>query len=260
MKRNLFFHVIALLLAVQAPGIASASCAGDCGDDGQVTVDEVVLGVNIALGVVSLSQCGNMDADGDGSVTVNEIITALSAALNGCSISTPAATSTATATATESATTPTAGPGNGLFISNAPPEAGTTFQHRSTITPNPVAVVVPGVFANITWNEFSDPVSVGSFHGGVNETLSVSINLTNGQLTNSLYGVTSIAAVGSPNLPPSSYGTSIVCPPPNYCSASARGLQVDAVARTATFTNFEMPRLNNQGVTERVVVNGTIRF
>lgn len=258
MGRNGFLCASALVLVLSGVAPVWGACAGDCSGDGSVTVDEVVTGVNIALGVAQLSQCTSMDSDGDGRVTVNEIIGALNSALTGCSVATPVAT--ATATATMSAATPTAGPSNGIFISNAPPEAGTTFEHRSTITPNPVAVFVPGVFANITWNEYTDSVTLSNFHGAVNETLSVSINLTNGALTNAIYGVTSIAAVGSGNLPPSTYTVTSACPAPNYCNAQQRGLQIDATNRKAIFSNFEIPRVNGQAVTDKVIVNGTIGF
>jgi len=47
-------------------------------------VDEILLGVNIALGNSPLSRCGNFAVNGDESVTVDEIIAAVNAALNGC--------------------------------------------------------------------------------------------------------------------------------------------------------------------------------
>src|SRR5262249_10538905 len=61
-----------------------AGCPGDCGNDGEVTVNELVLGVNIALDNAPLDQCQAFDTDGSGDVTINEIIAAVSSALNGC--------------------------------------------------------------------------------------------------------------------------------------------------------------------------------
>jgi hypothetical protein len=49
-----------------------------------VTVDEIVSGVNIALGVIAVDACEAMDLDGSGSVTVDELLSAIDAALNGC--------------------------------------------------------------------------------------------------------------------------------------------------------------------------------
>jgi subtilase family serine protease len=63
---------------------AAAACPGDCNGDGVVTIDEIVTGVNIALGATPLSQCPGLDANGDGVVTVDELLEAVSRALNGC--------------------------------------------------------------------------------------------------------------------------------------------------------------------------------
>lgn len=59
-------------------------CAGDCSGDGLVTVDEIVLMVNIALGLQTSSACPAGDHNADGSVTVDEIILAVNKALSGC--------------------------------------------------------------------------------------------------------------------------------------------------------------------------------
>jgi hypothetical protein len=61
-----------------------AVCVGDCDDSGTVTVDELIRGVNIALGLVPLDNCGSFDANGNGGVTVNELVQAVNAALEGC--------------------------------------------------------------------------------------------------------------------------------------------------------------------------------
>jgi len=63
----------------------AATCVGDCNGDGAVTVDELINGVNIALGSASLAQCPSFDANGDGAVTVDEVVRAVNSGLNGCS-------------------------------------------------------------------------------------------------------------------------------------------------------------------------------
>lgn len=63
---------------------SALSCAGDCNQDGQVTVDELLVGVNVALGEAMLSTCEAMDADGDGVVTVSDLVAAVEHALAGC--------------------------------------------------------------------------------------------------------------------------------------------------------------------------------
>jgi hypothetical protein len=61
------------------------ACIGDCDGDGQVTVDEILLGITIALGEADISTCPAFDVDGTGTVTVDELMTAVGNALNGCS-------------------------------------------------------------------------------------------------------------------------------------------------------------------------------
>lgn len=59
-------------------------CAGDCDGSGTVTVDEILILVNIALGNAVASGCTAGDRDRNGSVTVDEILLAVSLALVGC--------------------------------------------------------------------------------------------------------------------------------------------------------------------------------
>jgi CSLREA domain-containing protein len=62
----------------------AGGCLGDCNSNGAVTVDELITGVNIALGTLSVDQCPVFDGNGDGQVTVDELITAVNNALTGC--------------------------------------------------------------------------------------------------------------------------------------------------------------------------------
>jgi hypothetical protein len=66
------------------PTPPTAPCAGDCNGNGAVTVDEIVKGVNIALGSLPPSACTAADPNGDGDVTVNELVKAVNAALGSC--------------------------------------------------------------------------------------------------------------------------------------------------------------------------------
>src|SRR5262245_11975214 len=59
-------------------------CVGDCGVDGRVTVDEVVVGVNIALAETAMGGCVLFDLSRDGRVTVDDLLAAITAALSGC--------------------------------------------------------------------------------------------------------------------------------------------------------------------------------
>ena len=69
-------------IALHAAGFAAQQVTvGDCDGDGVVTVDEIIVGVNIALGSAPLTDCASLDADGNGAVTVDELITAVNNAL-----------------------------------------------------------------------------------------------------------------------------------------------------------------------------------
>ena len=59
-------------------------CAGDCDATDSVAVNELVTGINIALGRASLDTCRPFDSNGDALVTVDELIRAVNHALNGC--------------------------------------------------------------------------------------------------------------------------------------------------------------------------------
>lgn len=59
-------------------------CTGDCDSSDSVTVDEIVRGVNIALGTRPAEDCLPFDRDDSGTVTVDEIVDAIGNALNGC--------------------------------------------------------------------------------------------------------------------------------------------------------------------------------
>ena len=66
--------------AIPAPFV----CVGDCDRVGGVTVDELVLGVNIALGNAPVDACPAFDADDDGHVDVTELMRGVGNALDGC--------------------------------------------------------------------------------------------------------------------------------------------------------------------------------
>ncbi len=70
--------------ADEVQSAAPPACVGDCDGSGEVTVDELVTMVNIALGITPLPTCSAGDADGSGNITVNEIIVAVNNALTAC--------------------------------------------------------------------------------------------------------------------------------------------------------------------------------
>ena len=62
----------------------AAACVGDCNGDGLVTPDELLKGVNIALGTATLNLCPAFDCDGTHTVSIDCLARAVNAALNGC--------------------------------------------------------------------------------------------------------------------------------------------------------------------------------
>jgi FG-GAP-like repeat len=62
------------------------SCVGDCNDDGMVAINELILGVNIALGSASVDDCPAFDENGNGMVGINELVAAVNNALGGCPV------------------------------------------------------------------------------------------------------------------------------------------------------------------------------
>jgi hypothetical protein len=77
--------LIAVISALLPPVAASAACIGDCPpSDGQVAVNELVLGVSIALGSAGLDTCPGFDADDSGTVAVDELVSAVNNAQLGC--------------------------------------------------------------------------------------------------------------------------------------------------------------------------------
>src|SRR6185369_1131857 len=63
--------LLALACGMGARAALAASCVGDCNDDGVVTVDELVKGVNIALDSLALDQCPRFDCRETGRIAID---------------------------------------------------------------------------------------------------------------------------------------------------------------------------------------------
>lgn len=91
--------------------LAPPPCFGDCRSDGRVTVNELVIAVNIALDRAPLDSCPIVDGNADDRVTVNELVIAVNNLVFGCNRVTPSVTSVPTPSATPTSpavATPTA--------------------------------------------------------------------------------------------------------------------------------------------------------
>jgi len=62
----------------------AVDCAGDCNRSGEVTINELLTGVGIALGSRPLSSCAVFDCASTGHVEVSCLIAAVNSALRGC--------------------------------------------------------------------------------------------------------------------------------------------------------------------------------
>ena len=156
--------VIAVLIALDPLRAAGQPCSGDCDGNGQVSVNELVLGVDIALGSRPLSDCQAFDADGSGTVMLNELVQAVNHALGGCPAATPTrGTPTATATRTSVSTPPvaTATPETTSPTATSTPES-TAAPASPTATPSPVPAfnVCGGVAARPDQPGFAEGVTV----------------------------------------------------------------------------------------------------
>lgn len=66
------------------PSPSPPPCFGDCDGDRQVTVSELVLAIDIALGVSPVVLCPAVDPNGSGMISVAALVTAIGHALQGC--------------------------------------------------------------------------------------------------------------------------------------------------------------------------------
>lgn len=75
--------VSGVLLAAPTAGLAGP-CRGDCDADGHVDVDELVLGVGVALGARPVAECSCLDSDQNGRIGIDEVLDAVADSLSGC--------------------------------------------------------------------------------------------------------------------------------------------------------------------------------
>jgi hypothetical protein len=60
------------------------TCSGDCNGDGSVTVNELITGVDIALGNAAMDACPSLDRGSDGEVTIDDLLSVVERVLQGC--------------------------------------------------------------------------------------------------------------------------------------------------------------------------------
>ncbi|MGH7789821.1 MAG: choice-of-anchor Q domain-containing protein [Candidatus Binatia bacterium] len=67
-----------------SPTRTPVACVGDCNGNGAVAVNEIIVAVNIALGIAAVDACPRFDTDGDRRVAINEVLQGVVNALSGC--------------------------------------------------------------------------------------------------------------------------------------------------------------------------------
>jgi hypothetical protein len=60
------------------------ACIGDCNGDGGVAINELIGGVNIALGIASVDSCKAADRNGNRKVSIDELVAAVGVAQTSC--------------------------------------------------------------------------------------------------------------------------------------------------------------------------------
>ncbi|OFV87194.1 MAG: hypothetical protein A3J75_02460 [Acidobacteria bacterium RBG_16_68_9] len=77
-----YHYGVAELQEIYIPDIVRLVCPGfcrpeqiDCNGDGKLTIEELILAVNITLDRRSITACPSFDANDDGRVTIDELIT-----------------------------------------------------------------------------------------------------------------------------------------------------------------------------------------
>ena len=138
-----------LAFVALAPPFSAAAlaqpCVGDCDDNREVSIDELLRGVNIVLGLLPASACPAFDQASGSTVGISDLIVAVINALNGCPspVDTPTPEATGTPTAPDPTSTPSATPAPTLTpIDTVPPTIPAT--HTPTVIPSPTPTVSLG--------------------------------------------------------------------------------------------------------------------
>lgn len=167
-----------------SPNPTFVACVGNCDGSPEVTVNELITGVNIALGTFPLSLCPAFDADDSGGVTVVELVRAVANALFGCGVAPPTVVRpTRTPTPTETAsptvtTTAAASPTLTPTATESPTQTPTvteTPQPTRTRTATGTITSTPSRTPSVTQTPLGVSSVCGGFVGPVPQLCSVQV-------------------------------------------------------------------------------------
>ena len=82
--RALALTLVLALLGLLPAAASGSVCSGDCDASGDVTIDEVLRTLAVALGGAPISACAAAERNADGVVSVEEVVFSLQMALQGC--------------------------------------------------------------------------------------------------------------------------------------------------------------------------------
>jgi hypothetical protein len=165
------FVVTWLLLRTEAA--CAADCVGDCDQNLQVAVSEVITCVDIALGRPAEGRCAFCNADADPVIGISDLVLAVGNSLTECpapptatATVTDSHTATATATPTPTGTTPdTATPtstATPTLTSTDSPTVTSTATPTATLTPTPTATPTASLTPTPTPTETPTPTSTAT--------------------------------------------------------------------------------------------------
>jgi hypothetical protein len=109
-RRSVLVALAILPCLASSAAPAGAQCVGDCSGDGTLAINELVTGVNIALGNSAVSACPSFDCQHTGMVPINCLIQGVNNALAGCPATPTVTVSSETATPSSETATPTVTP------------------------------------------------------------------------------------------------------------------------------------------------------
>ena len=140
---------------------------GDCDGNLAVSINEIILGVSIALGLQDVDACAVFDRNVNGEVTIDELLRAVGYALNG--IPTPLPTPTASATVPPTFTArptdtplqpPSADRDGHRHVPPRPPSPTSPF--TPSLTPTPTATPTPSITRTATVTPTATPTATMS--------------------------------------------------------------------------------------------------
>jgi hypothetical protein len=205
--------VVGSAVAIALAGApAGAVCVGDCGGNGAVTINELIIGVNIALDLRPVADCPSFACTGGNTVPINCLIQGVNNALGMCPVEdTPTATpSTAEDTPTSTPSTAEDTPTSTPTTAEAPTFTPTIGEDTPTATPvGTVAATATATPVETTPVGQDTPTATPTVEGANTPTATTSVEcpLAEGRytLTQVDGGVLQVASIGGPP-PPGAIG------------------------------------------------------